>query len=81
MSVGGGVARKWEVACQWGGRWPVQWRGGVTKGVVARETTAAPILLHTFFKGSEVIRTLTLFNFFCSEKQEMTLFVVYLRCE
>ncbi len=28
---------------------------GQTKGLIARETTGAPILLGAFFKGSEVI--------------------------
>ncbi len=31
-------------------------QGGIHRGLIARETTGAPILLRAFFKGSEVKR-------------------------
>ncbi len=52
---------QWEVAYPWGfdfGPYLVDGQqgggGGLTKGLVKPESPSAPMLLRTFFKGSEV---------------------------
>ncbi len=62
-----GVVHHGGMAYPWGGGFHFDpdlvdgWQGvasmgGQNKGLIACETTGAPILLRTFFKGSEVTR-------------------------
>ena len=63
LSMGGGTSLEglslvliYLVDGQQGGGMPSMVGSTKTKGLVARETTAAPILLRALFKGSEVMK-------------------------